>query len=124
MSYKSLWSDFTVDESEKTPGMYLREQAKTLRMQSRGVLRGEVKQTITDNGMIQLDLNIVMPISDNYRYTVLTVRHSLEIYPLTIDSTDKTITCNDEKEFLTAFESILASPGLTKVITALLKLSR
>lgn len=122
---KNMWGDLTGLEIIKTPAMYLREQAGHLWKDTRYILKGEVSREATSGGRLRVELVIVAPKINNYRYTVLTVRHPLDTYPLTItnDVTNEDYECKNEKEFLETLEFILSSAQVKNVISMLLSQS-
>ena len=91
---KNMWGDLTDLETIKTPKMFLQEQAEHLRKDTKFILKGEVSSEAISAGRFRVELDIVAPRINNYRYTVVTVRHPLEIYPLTITNEVLTMTMN------------------------------
>lgn len=125
MPKKNMWGDNLADlERIKTPASYLREQAESVGVATNFTLRGEVSQAAVGGGF-RIDLDIVVPAINDYTYTLLTVRHPVEMYPLTIadHTTGRYVECANEEQFLSELESILSSPGVRSVMSRLISLS-
>jgi len=122
---KNMWGDLTGLEKIKTPTIFLREQADHLWKDTKYTVKGEVSRESTSGGRFRVELDIVAPSINNYRYTVVTVRHPLDVYPLTItnDVTNEEYECKNEKTFLETLEFILSSAQVRKVISMLISQS-
>lgn len=94
-----------------------------------GALQGDVSVNRRDSEF-SLDLDIVVPALDNYRYNVANARHNLDLYPVTVvpgwDSYNREVMvkCANEREFEIALEKILSSEKVRRVIASLLAQSR
>lgn len=122
MAERNMWGDFKDLEKIKTPTVYLREQADVLSKNTNSVLMGGVTTEVSPSGRFRVDLDIVAPALNNYRYTVVTIRHSLKIYPLQLTDTTNNLAfeCKDEEQLLSKLESILSSPSIKRVISTLI----
>lgn len=122
MAERNMWGDFKDVEKIKTPAVYLREQADILSKNTNSVLMGEVTSEVSPSGRFRVELDIMVPTLNNYRYTVVTIRHGLKIYPINItDNTNSLVfECKDEEQFLSKLEPILSSPGIKRVISTLI----
>lgn len=67
-----------------TPAAMLKVQAAALSRKTNGLLQGLV-ETRSYNGEIYHQLFVVVPALENYRYTLLTVHHSPNLYPVFVD---------------------------------------
>lgn len=129
MSSKNLWGDLGSLAKIKTPVVFLKEQANQLTQATQGTLRGRVSQ-FGQGDQIEADLEVVAPALGDYSYTILKIRHSLDVYPVKVfDASTHMIEreadlCYDEKSFLESLESILSSDGVRKVISTLLSQCR
>ena len=68
-----------------------------------------------------IDLDVVVPEINHYRYTLLQVEHPMDIYPLTIAVyvSEKKFECSTEQQFLDTLQKILSSVVVTNVIAML-----
>lgn len=126
MTVKSMWGDLGSLEEIRTPMKYLRDQATALSELTENVLVGEVIYGWGTGGEFTIELRIVVPNLNSYRYSILEVKHPIEIYPLRMYdyATQTRYECKNEEEFLADLESILSSPAVRKVITTLISQSR
>src|ERR1022692_4548993 len=83
MSTKSLWGQLPPTEGIRTPTQVLKEQATALTDMTKGALQGEVSVSHR-GGEFSLDLDIVVPALDNYRYLVVRANHKLDLYPVEV----------------------------------------
>jgi hypothetical protein len=123
MSTQNLWGELPVVEKVRTPLSILREQAAVLGQMSERLLEGEVVVTSTAPERIEAHLNIVAPTLGGYSATVLSIRHGLDLYPVSLqhaleESVKKS--AKDEDSFIAALQQILTSESVRKVISALL----
>jgi hypothetical protein len=128
MSTKSLWGQLPPTEGIRTPTQVLKEQATVLTDMTRGVLQGEVSVS-HGGGVFSLDLHIVVPALDNYRYVVARATHGIDLYPVTVTPGWKYnpkggIVCADEGEFERELGTILSSEKVQHVVASLLAQSR
>jgi len=121
----SMWGDLGDLEKVMTPTVYLREQADLLYEATKSVLRGEVTREASSGARFRVVLHIVAPRINYYRYTLLTVRHSLDPYPnkITDHVNSKEYECEDEEQFLSALKTIVSSPEVRHVIAMLISQS-
>jgi hypothetical protein len=70
-------------------------------------------------------LSLVAPALDYYSYTILTIRHTVKVYPLTIEDhvNETRYEAAAESEFLQALQAILKSDEVKRVIELLLSQS-
>ncbi len=121
-SGKSLWGDLSQIEAVRTPFVILQEQAVILGEITNGLILGEVSRLATGQ-KIQMDLSLVVPALDKYRYAVVEVQSPIvQTYPLTVKSAaiEHRQLCDSEEEFEEALRSVLSSPQIRKVIATLL----
>jgi hypothetical protein len=120
MSSKNLWGDLKELEIIRSPKSILQEQADYLTKATEGVLMGKVDEDVR-RSTFSYDLDVVVPSLNDYAYTLLTILHPLEFYPVQIKAgkppTD--ITCPSEEAFERAIGTILSSPEVRKVLSRL-----
>jgi hypothetical protein len=118
---KNLWGDLSALETVRSPKKILLEQAAALTAATKGILVGEVDARDAVGGFFAYDLDITVPTLNNYVYTVLSVRHPLELYPVTVltSKPPRTVSCSDEQEFETTLETILGSAEVRNVLSRL-----
>ncbi len=81
----NLWSTADLKVSILTPIAILRTQATLLSQTTQRLLVGEVRTTTSDKGELIIDFDVVVPALNNYRHTLLTVKHTkTENYPATV----------------------------------------
>jgi hypothetical protein len=118
----SLWGDLTQLPIPRTPKAILREQADILNHHTSAVVVAEVADE-SDSSYLKCSLDLVAPTLNNYRYTVLAVRHKIEIYPcevLPFGSYSGSVTCESEPQFLETLRGVLGSSKVRAVIAGLL----
>jgi hypothetical protein len=121
-----LWPDDFGSSDVTPPIATLREQAEHITRRTGGVVVGEVK-TGTDQAFFVHYLALIAPVLDNYRYYLLMVKHSLDLYPLELHVYSTGATFNDvksEAEFLGKLREALVSGQTKKVLNSLLVQSR
>lgn len=92
---EDLWPDLN-PTGIVTPAAILKTQAVVLSQKSKGVLLGEVETWSTSQG-IHHRLLLVVPALDNYRYELLSVHHSITVYPVYVDSSPVPFTPGESK---------------------------
>jgi hypothetical protein len=126
MNSESLWGDLPLTETSLvTPATILNEQAVILKERTNNVLVSRV-YVVGKSPLIELDMDIIAPALDGYRYTLLKVGHPIMLYPLTMSdpTREKVFQCDNEDEFRQGLKDILSSPEVHKVILALLSQSK
>jgi len=117
---KNLWGDLASLEVVRTPKTVLEEQANLLTKATKGVLVGVV-EVASYPGKFRYDLNVVVPSLNNYVYTILSVSHSLDLFPLRLQAerpaTDVQIHRDDE--FEDVVEKILSSSAVRSALSRL-----
>ena len=73
-----------------------------------------------------IDFDIMARYLNEYRYTLLTVRHGLDVYPLDVgDKLHNVVySCETEERFVEAVEHILSSSEVRKIIQTLISQSK
>lgn len=125
MCAKNMWGKLDDLEPIKTPTLILKEQGELLNGATKGTLRGiTTLQTVGDEFLIGFDIKAFY--LNQYQYTLLTVRHGLNVYPLTVKDKvqDKEYSCETEEAFVEAVEYILSSTEVRKIIQTLISQSR
>jgi hypothetical protein len=102
------------------PVAHLREQAELLSKKTGRELVGRVLTSRYQRDFLHRFL-IVAPSLDDYSYELLWVRHSAEMYPLSINSEalGGTVECANEEAFLTKLRTVLADDRTKRVIAAI-----
>jgi hypothetical protein len=117
---KNLWGDLTSLEVVRTPKTVLEEQANLLTKATKGVLFGVVEDA-SYPGQFQYNLDVRVPSLNNYSYTILSVSHSLDLFPLRLraerPATDVKIDSDDQFEDL--LERILSSSEVRSALSRL-----
>jgi hypothetical protein len=118
---KNLWGDLSQLEAIRSPKAVLLEQAQLLTDATKGVLVGVVGEREEYGDNFGYDLDVTVPTLNNYSYTVLTIRHSLDLYPVAIAARrpPKDLTCDNEQDFERALEAILGSAEVKDVLARL-----
>src|SRR5271156_1349957 len=103
---KNLWGSLDDLERVQTPKSLLEQQASILTDVTKGLLVGKVDENVTSS-TFRYDLDVEVPTLNHYVYTLLTIRHTMELYPLRImsQSPQREILCENES----AFEAALSS---------------
>lgn len=83
MAKRDLWPEISITENEDNPIKILKDQAEILSQKTKNLITGEVV-TNTENGIIYHTLYIVVPVLDNYRFSLLKIAHTSLQYPLFI----------------------------------------
>jgi hypothetical protein len=126
MTNENLWGDLPVGDARMmTPMTVLKEQANLLDERTNGVLLCRV-YVLAKSPNIELDMDVIAPALDSYRYTLLRVSHPVLLYPLEMTdlTREKQFLCANEQEFRRDLRQILSSPEVHKVISALLSQSK
>jgi hypothetical protein len=125
MSDDSLWGDLNDLETIRTPREILREQAIHLTESTNGVLSVDVVDTMHSATVFYHDFDLVVPLLNNYRYTLLSVSYPVLFYPLTVRSEHlkgpkgRVEQCDDEEEFRNCLKSIFTSREVRDILVRL-----
>src|SRR5437879_3625037 len=85
VNVQSLWSEKIKPET-LSPWAILREQAKALTAQTKGVLVGQLNKIDLGEGKEGYALDIVVPALDNYRHRVLALKYDKGMfYPVIVE---------------------------------------
>lgn len=122
-----LWPDLQLPEI-RTPYSILREQAGYLAKRTGGLLEGRVEKNLWgpdfDKQMLYLQLVLVAPALDGYRYTLLTLVHDPVVaYPVWEDVPDGA-QLENEDELRKRLSEVFRSPETIKIIQTLMAQSR
>ena len=125
---KNLWGELPLAIITRTPVVILREQANQLTELTNGLLEGEVTtHKVSGEKPFFCQLSIVAPALDGYRALVAYIMHSVTLYPVTLVDEINPVgfyECKDEDTFIAAIGEVLSSPGVHKLISALLSQSK
>ena len=125
MCAKNMWGKLDDLEPIKTPTLILKEQGTLLFNATNGVLFGKtILETAGDKFFITFD--IIAQYLNEYRYTLLTVRHGLDVYPLKVGDKVHNVeySCETEERFVEIVEHILSSTEVRKIIQTLISQSK
>ena len=145
---KNLWGDLSELQVVPGPRGILQEQAQALTEATNGVLVGRVSATASGNyfrtgaeaisdglsGSVNeinnfnsfgFNLDVKIPTLNNYVYTVLSITHPLELYPVRVLASKPRVdvSCENEQDFVVALQSILRSEELRNVLARLRSLA-
>ncbi len=130
MNLESYWGEIK-EPDVKPPVIFFREQATALAKVTNGILTGKVEVFPLDSGKIRSELWVTAPLLSNYAYLLLSVEHSLALYPAvlyifpkTVKNSAETKVCRTAEEFNTNFKNALSSSEVVKVIQSLLAMSK
>ena len=121
MPTEDFWGPLPDVGPQRTPAVIVKEQAELLKNKTSGLLIGDVRQG-DDGTNFEIRLTMVAPTLGNYEYHILTVRHEIGFYPLTIfiPYRNESIGCPDEAHFKERLKKELSSDATQRVITRLL----
>jgi hypothetical protein len=121
MSAKNLWGDLSALEIVRTPKDILKEQASFLTKATEGVLVGNVDE-MDANGDFRYDLDVQVPSLNDYTYTLLSITHGIDLYPVRVSAraAGLTETCDDEKDFEAVLRKVLSSKEVKLILSRLL----
>ncbi len=121
MSSKNLWGDLSDLETVRTPKAILQEQADFLTGATEGALVGNVGVPFVVVGF-QYSLDVQVPSLNHYVYTILTISHNVNLYPVRVDAnaTALSVACEDEEQFEETISQILSSKEVKRVLSRLL----
>ena len=121
MAANNLWGDLSDLESVRTPKGILKEQSEYLTEAMGGFLLGRIIALQTAGSEFIYDLDVVVPALNRYVYTVLSIRHTVELYPveLSAEKPPINVTCENEKDFVEAVSSVLSSAQVKAVLSSL-----
>lgn len=122
MSEENLWGELPIEEKIETPASVLRVQGIALNKATKGILDVRVLQG-TWHSNLTYEFRIVAPALGNYSATVLTIRHPMALYPLTINSEALTYgekQVADISEFKETLKEILQSQTVRRIVSGLL----
>jgi len=144
MIANDLWGDLPTGPAEKAPVAILKEQAQLLGQKTNQLLEGRVRQRDPESlsvnytavslsfpvderiGLVAYDFSIIAPTLNNYEYSVLTIVHSLNYYPLQLYARSynkysyRFKTLSDQQSFEEELRAIFGSEEIRKVIAGLL----
>jgi hypothetical protein len=120
---KNMWPHVRAG-NVRTPLLILREQAGLLGRMTKNVVTARVTDGHVGKDFVY-SLSLVAPALDYYSYTILTIRHTVKVYPLTIEDhvNETRYEAATESEFLQALQAILKSDEVKRVIELLLSQS-
>ncbi len=121
----SLWGDLGGLPVIRTPKSILTEQGPPLFQATGGVLHAEVVQIKDQLPDFCYKFYIKVPELNNYRYQVLVVRHSIDIYPVDVSTTTGVWeSFHTPADFEAYLSSILSSPHMKSIISKLVSQAR
>jgi hypothetical protein len=117
----NLWGALPEVSATLAPVAILREQGQLLAQATNGLLNA-VARVEPDRRDFEVSMRIVAASLNNYNYEVLTVWHSVELYPAFVyaDGMEERIECPDQKAFEEAVAKVLQSDRVRRAISGLL----
>lgn len=112
-----LWGELEVAQV-RTPLVIMKEQAALLGAKTKNLVEATVKTQVDDGGDFSHSFNLLVPALGNYRYSLFTVYHGVQIYPLFVMSGGNRL--GTEEEFLAWLAAKLSSPETKRIISNLL----
>lgn len=130
MPTKNLWGDLDVAEVSAGPKAILQEQAEILTEAMKQRLVGRVVNVAGRGGngfparKFAYSLEITVPELNGYAYTVLSVYHDVDFYPvkLVCDRPEVIELCESEEHFCAVLQRILSSKEVKDILGRLLSL--
>lgn len=117
-----FWAiDLAVEE--RTPVSILREQAALLGEKTQHMLRGEVVSNAKGQSL-KHRFFITVPALDDYRYELLWVEHSLDLYPINAWFNNSVSSIGSEESFVGWLREALSSEQTAKIVRTLLSQAR
>jgi len=124
---KNLWSEKIGRADMKVPKTILVEQANYFNEMTKNKLVAKVNSNhsmsrMGENSIIH-DFDIVSPSLGNYTFTLFSVRHKIQMYPMAINFTlseDDVFTVNNEEEFENMLSKIMTHKSTVNAINGLL----
>jgi hypothetical protein len=110
-----LWGNIQVADV-RTPAAILREQAALLGTKTQNVVEAKVISGTEDNEFYH-SFNLIVPALDYYTYSLFTIRHDVNLYPVRINRGPR---LESEQEFTDWLRKTLSSPETTKIVQNLL----
>ncbi|MFC0184054.1 hypothetical protein SAMN04515674_102406 [Pseudarcicella hirudinis] len=120
---ENLWPDIIMEEEIRSPKIILKEQANFLGEITKNILAGEV-DTSSFNNTIFNSFSIVAPLLNNYKYKLFEIRHTMVLYPCSIEFEGITIKILNEKDLVDVLKSIFNNDTTKKVIQSLIAQSK
>lgn len=124
MADENLWGELPQAKKITTPYKLLLQQASELEKLTDSLLTGKVVILSGNVDSFEAMLQIVAPTLGNYFIEILSVRHRLTIYPVTIsslvDRRKPPIIVSNEEDLKSSIQEILTSPKVREIISALL----
>lgn len=122
---ESLWPSDFGQGLVRPPVILLKEQARILTELTQSIVQGNVRTTEEEKQFFHY-LSLVAPALGNYRYDLLRISHTIELYPVNLwyipDSSKKT--ANDEDELKVELRTMFNDERTRRVIGALLAQSK
>ena len=127
MTIKSFWGNLNELEIVRTPKKILQEQAGFLTTATEGSLIGQVDDQRTMVPDFTYSLEVRVPSLNNYTFTLLSIEHSLELYPLQVMRyaiAEPSIRCRNQAAFESLLEGYLSSKEVKSILSKLLSQAR
>ncbi len=123
---KNLWSDEIGQATLKVPKTILSEQATYFNEMTKNKLVAKINSKhslYSGENVIVHDFDIVSPSLGNYTFTLFSVRHKIQMYPMSINfslSEEDVFTVNNEEEFEDILSKIMTHKSTVNAINGLL----
>lgn len=127
---ENLWPENLTVTQRKAPVTILREQASLLGEATQNIVKANVISTGGSDTMFLYTFLIVAPTFDNYHYKLFTIRHGIDLYPVTISldeaiaaeldiGSEKEMLAGSEAEFIERLKAIFHSKRTVSIIQAI-----
>ena len=127
MAAKDMWGDFQL-EAIRTPVQILREQAAALGPKTRNLVIAEVNTSASsprfdfEEKLFTHQLKLVVPSLDDYRFSLLSLSHDIELYPVSFEYLANGVKMDvaSEEELNEVLQKFLSAPKTKRIISSLL----
>ncbi|OQX03642.1 MAG: hypothetical protein BWK80_55255 [Desulfobacteraceae bacterium IS3] len=127
---ENLWPQNLTVTQRKAPVTILREQASLLGEATQNIVKANVISKGGSDTMFLYIFLIVAPTFDNYHYKLFTIRHGIDLYPVTISldeaiaaeldiGSEKEMLAGSEAEFIEILKRIFHSKRTVSIVQAI-----
>jgi len=117
----NLWGVALLDATQQSPFDFMSEQGEILREETNGVLWGEVKPFIGEDGITYHEFRIASQRLEDYRCLLLRTAHAKHVFPLYIYDYSQSEDALKSYEYITEKRSLFESMALTYETTKKVK---
>lgn len=121
---EDFWPESFGSLEVETPLQILRKQASLVGTKTGNLLEGSVSRFVDEDGDFRIDFYLVAPALSDYRYKLLSLWHSIGLYPVNTIDDKPPIKLKNAEEFKNYLRSRFTSEETLKVIRSLITQSR